>query len=70
MTNAEILVLRDIVNGIENLAVSLDALEAVLIHKGILTNGEFDLQKPAHVPNVLADLAALRTAIASLPVKG
>jgi hypothetical protein len=60
-------VLHDIVNGIENLAVSLDALEAALIRRGQLKSGEIDSLSPLHRQVVTAKLEALRNAIDSLP---
>jgi hypothetical protein len=60
-------VLHDIVNGLENLSVSLDALEAALIRKGQLTTGEIAALSPLHVAAVTSRLVALRGAIDSLP---
>lgn len=66
MTHQEKTVLNDIVNGIENLATSLDALEAALIRRGQLTTGEIEKLFPNHSPIVAAKLAGLRRAISSL----
>jgi hypothetical protein len=66
MTAQEKGVLNDIVNGLENLAVSMDALEAALIRRGQLTTGEIERLSPNHAPTVVAKLAGLRLAIASL----
>ena len=67
MTHQEKIVLNDIVNGLENLTVSLDALEGVLIRAGLLTNGAKEALQPLYVQAAVNDLAALRAAIASLP---
>ena len=66
MNAKEKIVLNDIVNGLENLAVSLDALEAALIRRGQLMTGEIESLSPAHVPTVVSKLAAVRSAIAVL----
>ena len=66
MTAKEKIVLNNIVNGIENLAVSLDAFEEALIRRGQLMTGEIDALVPNHVPNVASKLVALRSAIAAL----
>jgi len=59
-------VLNGIVNGLENLAVSLDALESALIHRGQLKTGEIAAFSPICVPAVVSKLADLRLAISSL----
>ena len=66
MTAREKGVLQDIVNAIENLATSVDALESALIHRGQLRTGEIDSLSPTHVKIVAAKLSGLRSAIASL----
>jgi hypothetical protein len=66
MTAKEKIVLNNIVNGMENLAVSLDAFEEALIRRGQLTTGEIDALAPNHAPNVASKLVALRSAIAAL----
>jgi hypothetical protein len=66
MTINERGVLQDLVNGLENLAVSVDSLEAILIRKGLLKIGEIEQQAPNHVLIVAGKLATLRSAIASL----
>jgi hypothetical protein len=66
MTVQEKAVLTDILNGLENLAVSVDALEAALIRRGQLTTGEIEHLSPSHAQIVAGKLAALRLAIASL----
>jgi hypothetical protein len=63
MTNAEKAVLQEIVNDIQNLAVSLDSLEAILIRKGLLMTGEISGQAPLHELIVGQKLADLRQAI-------
>jgi hypothetical protein len=66
MTTKEKIVLQDIVNAIENLATSVDALESALIRRGQLTTGEIDSLSPTHATIVAAKLSGLRLAIASL----
>jgi hypothetical protein len=60
-------VLHDIVNGLENLAVSLDALEEALIRRGQLRTGEIAALSPLSAQIVAGKLAGLRNAINSLP---
>jgi hypothetical protein len=66
MTIAEKQVLIDLTNAIQNLAVSLDSLESVLIRKNLLQNGEIEANESAHVQIVSDKLAGLRAAIVSL----
>jgi hypothetical protein len=66
MNEREQVILNDLVNAIENLSVSVDAIEAVLIRRGLLQTGEIGLQSPLHVQTVAAKLAATRNAIAAL----
>jgi hypothetical protein len=66
MTANEKQVLNDIVNSLENLAVSIDSLESILIRGGQLTTGEIEAESLAHVHIVVNKLAGLRRAIDSL----
>ena len=60
MNAKEKIVLNDLVNGIENLTVSLDALEGVLIRANLVTNGARRALEPNYVQAAVNDLAALR----------
>ncbi len=60
-------VLNDIVNGLENLAVSLDSLEEALIRRGLLKTGEIERLNPNHASIVAQRLNDLRLEIAELP---
>jgi hypothetical protein len=66
MTVSEKQILIDITNAIENLAISLDSLESVLIRKNLLKSGEIEANEAAHVQIVSDKLAGLRAAIVSL----
>jgi hypothetical protein len=66
MSASEQIILNDIVNALENLAVTVDALEAVLIRKGLLMSGEIQSESHQHVSQVVANLAATRHAISRL----
>jgi hypothetical protein len=67
MTLAEKQILIDITNFFQNLAVALDSLESVLVHKNLLHSGEIEANKAAHVRIVVGHLAGLRSAIIQLP---
>jgi hypothetical protein len=70
MTRREKEVLNTITQVLENLTVGLGALEGALIRGGVLTKG-LRLQLEAdYVTAAKSDLAALRTAIAILPISG
>ena len=66
MTQTEKQVLNDLLNSIQNLAQSLDATQAVLIRKGLVTSAEIDAQYPLHARDVERVSAGLRAAINSL----
>jgi hypothetical protein len=55
-----------LLNAIENVAQSVDAIEAVLIRKGLVTTAEIEAQYPLHAPNVETTTANLRQAIDNL----
>jgi hypothetical protein len=66
MTEAEKQVLLDLVQIIQTLTVKVDALEGVLVRRGVIQ----DLDRPAltgeYVQAALNDLAPVRTAISYL----
>jgi hypothetical protein len=66
MTRNEKLALHGLLNAIENVAQSVDAIEAVLIRKGLVTTAEIEAQYPLHAPNVETTTANLRQAIDNL----
>ena len=70
MTRRERDVLNAITQILENLTVGLDALEVALIRGGLLTNGLRQQLEPDYVMAAKNDLAALRKAIAVLPITG
>jgi len=70
MTRREKDVLNTITQVLENLTVGLDALEGALIRGGLLTNGLRQQLEPDYVAAARTDLAALRAAIAVLPIQG
>jgi hypothetical protein len=70
MTRREKDVLNAITQVLENLTVGLDALEGALIRGGLLTNGLRQQLEPDYLVAAKTDLAALRTAIAILPIQG
>jgi len=61
-------VLHSIVNDMEEVGTHLEALEAVLIRKGVLTQAEVDSQRPAPKARLTQQLAALRQDIDLLPI--
>jgi hypothetical protein len=70
MTRREKDVLNAITQILENLTVGLTALEGALIRGGLLTNGLRQQLEPDYVMAAKNDLAALRKAIAVLPIIG
>jgi len=70
MTRREKDVLNAITQILENLTAGLDALEGALIRGGLLTNGLHQQLEPDYVIAAKNDLAALRKAIAVLPITG
>jgi hypothetical protein len=60
-------VLNAIVDRIENLAISLDALEQVLIRKGQLKIGEIEQSTPIPALIVAQHLTEVHLAISRLP---
>ena len=70
MTRREKDVLNAITQVLENLTVSLGAIEGALIRGGSLTKGLRQQLEPDYVMAAKSDLAALRTAIAVLPISG
>ena len=63
-------ILNDIVDELERLAVSLDALELSLISKGTLRNGDIVANSAIPESIVRQRLSDLRMAIDSLPTEG
>ena len=63
-------ILNDIVDELERLAVSLDALELALISKGPLRNGDIVANSAIPESIVRQRLSDLRMAIDSLPTEG
>jgi hypothetical protein len=59
-------ILRDIVNGLESLAVAVDAIEAILIRSNICSSAQFAAEKTLHVAIVANRLASLHSAVESL----
>lgn len=70
MTRREKEVLNTITQVLENLTARLGALEAALVRGGSLTNGLRQQLEPDYVTAAKNELAALRTAIAVLPISG
>lgn len=66
MTQAEKAVLNAIVQAIQVQTVKLDALERVLIDRGLILDGERDLREQDYLMAAIAELAQVRTAIANL----
>jgi hypothetical protein len=56
-------VLHDLLNAVANLTENVDAIEAVLIRRGLCTTAEIEAILPAHRRIVNAKLAGLRQAI-------
>ena len=63
-------ILNDIVDELERLAVSLDALELALISKGPLRNGDIVANSAIPESIVRQRLSDLRMAIDSMPTEG
>lgn len=66
MTHKEKLALHGLLNAVENVAQGLDAIEAVLIRKGLVTTEEIETQYPFHAQKVETISASLRQAIDNL----
>ena len=66
MRQEEKQVLHDLLNAFANLAESIDAMEAVLIRRQLLTTAEIEAILPFHRQIVNAKIAGLRKAIDSL----
>ena len=64
MTQLDKAVLTDLVNGIESLAVAVDAIEAILIRSNISSSDQFAAEKRLHVAQVASRLASVRAALA------
>jgi hypothetical protein len=63
MTQAEKQVLHDLLNAFANLAENVDAMESVLIRRGLCTTAEIEAILPVHRQIVDAKLAGLRQAM-------
>ena len=63
-------ILNNIVDELERLAISLDALELALISKGTLKNGDIVANSAIPESIVRQRLSDLRMAIDSLPTEG
>jgi hypothetical protein len=63
MRQEEKQVLHDLLNAFANLTESVDAIEAVLLRKRLLTTAEIQAVLPQHYQIVEAKIASLRTAI-------
>lgn len=61
-------VMHSIVNDMLEVATHLEALEAVLVEKGILTKGEIDIHRPIPNARLSQQLLALRQDIDNLPI--
>jgi hypothetical protein len=67
MTADERTILNDLLNGLENLALSVDAMEASLIGRGLLSKGEIESYCGRMPQAAVSLLAPTRALIASLP---
>jgi len=63
MRQEEKQVLHDLLNAFANLTESVDAIEAVLIRRGLCTTAEIETILPIHRQIVEAKIAGLRRAI-------
>jgi hypothetical protein len=70
MTKDEKQVLYDLVTHIQNLTVTLHALQSGLVHKGLLVIDVQNQEEAKYVDAAIADLAPLRTSIHRLQNEG
>lgn len=68
MTNKEKDVLSQIVQLIQTLTIKVDALEGVLIRKGVVQDSDRPAIAEEYRQAALNDLAAVRMSIVSLPI--
>jgi len=70
MTGAEKQVLSDIVQLIQTLTVKVDALEGVLVRRGVIQDTDRPTIEDQYLQAALNDLAMVRMSISSLPITG